>query len=137
MNKFIKTLRTHKTIIEASRYFVVGGICTVLDMAALFSITHFLKVEYIFSSVISFMMGATLNYFLCTSWIFDIRLIENRHHEFIYYLLITAFVLAVNTAMMWWFTAILGFYFMVSKIAAVFVTFGLNFSLRKYLLHTN
>ena len=137
MNNFIKKLRKSKTIVEVSRYFLVGGICTVLDMAVLFSMTYFFKVEYLFSSVISFMMGATLNYFLCTSWIFDIRLIQNRHHEFIYYLLITTFVLVVNTAIMWLFTAILGFYFMVSKMVAVFVTFGLNFSLRKYLLHTN
>lgn len=135
MKKIIQKIKENKTTTQISKYFVVGSICTLLDMAILFSLTHFFAIHYIFSSVISFTIGGTLNYFLCTSWIFDFRLIQNHHHEFFFYLLITSFVLVVNTALIWLFTAIFGLYFMISKVIAVFATFGLNFFLRKYLLH--
>jgi len=114
----------------------VGAICTLLDIAVLFVLTDFAGVNYLVSSVISFILGATLNYGLCILWIFDISRISNRLHEFGYYLLITLAVLAVNTMLMWVLTSLLGFYFVTSKLVAVIVTYVLNFSLRKALLHT-
>jgi putative flippase GtrA len=121
---------------EVAKYFVVGGVCTLVDFTGLFVLTQFFEVQYLISSALSFLMGATLNYFLCTTWIFDIRLIQNRHHEFMYYILITTAVLIVNTGLIWMFTEFLDFYFMMSKVFALAFTFCLNFSLRKYLLHS-
>jgi putative flippase GtrA len=124
------------TFIQAIKYFFVGGCCTILDFVLLYILTRYLNVNYIASSIISFMSGAVLNYILCVIWIFEIRIIEKKHHEFIYYLIITGIGLGLNTLIIWGFTELLCLYFMFSKLLASSVTYWWNFGARKYFLHT-
>ena len=65
------------------------------------------------------MSGAVINYFLCTFWIFKVRVIEKRYHEFIYYLIITGVGLGINTLIIWGVTEFMGLYFMLSKLFAI------------------
>lgn len=131
----IKIFR-NATFNEAVKYFFVGGLCTVLDFGLLYILTDFLGINYIASSILSFMSGTLLNYYLCTIWIFKIRVIKKRHHEFFYYFIITGVGLGINTLLIWSFTEFYGFYFMLSKLLATFVTYWWNFGARKYFLHT-
>jgi putative flippase GtrA len=82
------------------------------------------------------MSGTVLNYYLCTFWIFKIRVVGNRNHEFLYYAGITAIGLGINTLLIWIFTEFIGLYFMLSKLLATFITYWWNFGARKYFLHT-
>jgi putative flippase GtrA len=86
---FSKPIFKNGTITQAAKYFIVGGLCTVLDFAMLFILTHFLGFNYLVSSIISFMSGTVLNYYLCTLWIFKIRVVQKHLHEFFYYIIIT------------------------------------------------
>lgn len=124
------------TFTQAVKYFVVGGFCTLLDFTILYGLTHFLHFHYVWSSIISFMSGTILNYYLCTFWIFKIRVVENRNLELFYYFIITAVGLSINTLLIWGFTEFLSLYFMLSKALATIVTFWWNFGARKYFLHT-
>lgn len=126
----------NETFIQAAKYAVVGGFCTVLDFAILYLLTHVGGFNYLASSIISFMSGTILNYFLCTYWIFKLRVVEKRHHEFMFYAAITGIGLLINTALIWSFTEFFGLYFMLSKLLATFVTVWWNFFARKYFLHT-
>ena len=82
------------------------------------------------------MSGTVLNYFLCTNWIFKIKVVEKRSIEFMYYINITGVGLVINTGIIWSLTDFFGFYFMLSKIIAIFITYWWNFGARKYFLHT-
>lgn len=121
---------------EAFQYGIVGGICTVLDASVLYALTTAGGINYLLSSVVSFLIATVLNYLLSTKWVFAFRRVQNRYKEFTYYLIITAGVLGLNTILMWSLTDLVGLYFMFSKLITVFFTFGLNFVLRKVLLHT-
>lgn len=133
----IKFITGNETFRQATKYFVVGGFCTIIDIYLLFTLTNFFGLNYVISSIISFMSGTILNYYLCTLWIFKVRIIENRYHEFTYYLIITGIALGINTLIIWGFTEILGLYFIFSKIFATIFTYCWNFLARKYFLHTN
>jgi putative flippase GtrA len=122
--------------VQAAKYFIVGGLSTVLDFAILFIFTHFADFNYLESSIISFISGSVLNYYLCIFWIFKIRVVENRYREFFYYGIITGIGLCINLLLIWSFTEFIGFYFMFSKLLATFVTYWWNFGARKYFLHT-
>lgn len=130
------TILKNETFNQAIKYFVVGGLCTIIDISLLFILTNFLGLNYVISSMISFMSGAILNYYLCTLWIFKVRVIENRYREFTYYLIITGVALGINTLLIWGFTESLGLYFIYSKIFATVFTYCWNFWARKYFLHT-
>jgi putative flippase GtrA len=134
--KYSLSIVKNEIITQAVKYFIVGGLCTIIDFVLLFILTHFLGLHYITSSVFSFMSGNVLNYYLCTLWIFKIRTINNRYHEFIYYSIITGIGLGINTIFIWSFTEFLGLYFMISKIIATLATYWWNFGARKYFLHT-
>ncbi|MDQ6723326.1 MAG: GtrA family protein [Thermoproteota archaeon] len=136
MKKEIANIIKNETFSQAIKYSVVGGFCTVLDFAILFLLTHSLDLNYLLSSIISFTFGTILNYYLCTFWVFKIRIIEERHREFFYYAGITGVGLVINTLLIYSFTEFFNLYFMHSKIIATFVTFWWNFGARKYFLHT-
>jgi len=82
------------------------------------------------------MTGTILNYYLCTFWIFKIRIVENRTLEMFYYIIITAVGLCINTFFIWGLTELFSLYYMLSKLLATFVTYWWNFGARKYFLHT-
>lgn len=126
----------NKFFIQALKYSVVGGVCTIIDFTLLFILTKFCGLNYLVASIISFMSGSILNYFLCIGWIFKIRVVKEKYKEFIYYLIITGAGLIINTILIWSFTEFFGMYFMLSKIFSVFMTYCWNFSARKYFLHT-
>lgn len=141
MKSIIRILRNtfilkNSTFTEAFKYLFVGGLCTLLDFSLLFLMTKYLGINYITSSILSFMSGTILNYYLCTIWIFKIRVVEKRQHEFFYYLIITGIGLGINTLIIWGFTEFFALYFMLSKLLATFVTYWWNFGARKYFLHT-
>ena len=130
---YIQAILKNETFSKAAKYFLVDGFCTLLDFALLFVLTHFAGLNYVISSIISFMSGTTvLSYYLCTFWIFKLRVVENRNHDFFYYAIITAIGLGINTFLIWSFTEFIGFYFILSKLLATFVTYCWNFGARKY-----
>ena len=135
-NTIVISILRNDIVSQAAKYFVVGGLCTLLDFSLLYVFTHYLNLHYVLSSIISFMSGTILNYYLCTFWIFKIRVVENRNLELFYYVIITAIGLSINTFLIWGLTEYLLMYYMLSKVIATFVTFWWNFGARKYFLHT-
>ncbi|HUC81396.1 MAG TPA: GtrA family protein [Flavisolibacter sp.] len=140
MKKFFYSLTalllSRKTLLtEAGKYFIVGGVCTVLDFALLFVLKEYFAVHFMTASVISFMAGTLLNYYLCTFWIFKIRRVTDRRLEMMFYILITGIGLGLNSIVIWVLTSSMGYHFMLSKLAATFVTYWWNFGARKYFLH--
>ena|SRR5438128_2574500 len=128
--------RRRGVLTEAGKYFIVGGLCTVLDFALLYVLTHYGNIHFLTSSIISFMSGTILNYYLCTVWIFKVRTVNNRNLEMVYYLIITGVGLGINFLIIWWLTPLLRNNYMIAKLAATFVTYWWNFGARKYFLHT-
>jgi len=49
---------------EFFRYFLVGGFAFGCDTFTLFSLTHFLKINYLVSAPIGFLAGTVVNYVL-------------------------------------------------------------------------
>ena len=134
--KHLKLFLKNETVSQVYRYFSVAVICTLLDFALLFILTNYLGINYLISSIISFMSGTILNYLLCIQWIFKIRVIKDSRLEFIYYVIITGIGLGINTGIIWCFTELFGLYYMFSRLISLFFTFSWNFGARKYLLHT-
>ncbi len=125
----------NETLIQAVKYLFVGGACTCVDFLILYVLTECVGVYYIVSASISFLVGVVINYFMCTYWIFKKSVIKNAGLEFLFYVLISAVGLAINSGGIWLLTTYCGLYFMVSKLFATAITLIWNFCSRKYLLH--
>lgn len=125
----------NKTVTQAAKYLVVGGICTIVDMVLLYILAEYIGLFYLLAAAISFTTGVTLNYFLCTGWIFEESKIKNKGVEILMYFVISIIGLLINVVGIWLLTNFLSLHFMLSKFLATALTLIWNFCSRKYLLH--
>ena len=119
---------------EFARYLIVGGLAFVFDTFALFSLTQFLKVNYLVSAPLGFVGGTIVNYTLCRTWVFERRRIVSTPAEMTIFTLIGVVGLGANELILWFFQSKLKIYYMIGKAVSGVVVFGWNFGARKLAL---
>ncbi len=124
-----------QTVTQAAKYLVVGGTCTIIDIGLLYILTEYVGLYYLLAAALSFTTGVTLNYFLCTGWIFEKSKIKNKGVEIALYFIISIIGLLINIIVIWLLTNFFILHFMLSKIMATALTLIWNFCSRKYMLH--
>ena len=134
LEKLLIKSKQDSTLIQFFRYTFVGGIAFVVDFATLYSLTEFVKIFYLVSASIAFLLGLAVNYLLSTKWVFHNRIIENKWKEFIIFALIGILGLAANNLFIWFFTEIIQVYYLISKIFSTFLVYLWNFFARKLIL---
>jgi putative flippase GtrA len=119
---------------EFFRYFLVGGFAFVCDTSTLFSLTHFLKVNYLVSAPVGFLVGTAVNYVLSTTWVFQRRTLKNTSAELALFTLIGVVGLGLNELILWVFQSELGIYYLFAKLVSGVTVFMWNFGARKVAL---
>lgn len=139
MNKYfaIELLFTHKSnrlYIQFIRYLFAGSIAYVFDFLLLLSITEILTIHYLVSAAIAFLIGLTINYALCITWVFASRSFSSNSLEFGIFSLIGIIGLLINEVFIWFLTDIFAFHYLLSKLCATVFVLIWNFSARRYVL---
>jgi len=119
---------------EFFRYFLVGGFAFVCDTFILFSLTHYLKVNYLVSGAVGFLVGTAVNYLFCRSWVFKKRTLQNTTAEMTIFTLIGIVGLGLNELILWFFQSKLGIYYLFAKGVSGVTVFMWNFGARKLAL---
>jgi putative flippase GtrA len=119
---------------EFTRYVLVGGFAFVCDTLTLFSLTQFLKVNYLISAPVGFVVGTIVNYVLSRAWVFQRRSITNTSAELIIFTLIGVVGLGLNELILWMFQSRLGIHYMYAKVVSGVAVFVWNFGARKVAL---
>ena len=131
---FLLKKSTDKIGIQFFRYIFVGGAAFLVDFVSLYLLTDFLGVYYLTSAAIAFILGLIVNYFLSTYWVFNKRKLDNLTFEFGIFAIIGIVGLGLNELFIWFFTAELNFYYLISKILAAALILFWNFFARKFVL---
>ncbi len=126
--------KNDSTHIQLLRYAVVGGCAYSVDFGALFFLTDYLHVHYLVSAAAAFSLGLLTNYTLSVLWVFSKRSISNKQKEFLLFALIGLVGLGFNEAIMWLFTGLASFHYLVSKLFSTVFVFFWNFLARKKIL---
>jgi putative flippase GtrA len=119
---------------QLCRYTFVGAIAFVFDFISLFALTHFGGVHYLVAAGMAFIIGLSVNYALSIQWVFDKRSIGDKRLEFLIFAGIGLAGLGLNEALIWFFTEITRFHYLVSKIVSTVFVYLWNFFARKYSL---
>ncbi|HNS26245.1 MAG TPA: GtrA family protein, partial [Methanobacteriaceae archaeon] len=82
----------------------------------------------------AFILGLIVNYILSISWVFNNRKLNSSTLEFGVFSLIGMVGLGLNEVFIWFFTAEVGFYYLISKIISAIIVLFWNFFARKYVL---
>ena len=126
--------KSNKTHIQLLRYTFVGGCAYTVDFGALFLLTDYLKIHYLISAAIAFTLGLLTNYTLSILWVFSKRTVSNKQVEFLLFALIGMVGLGFNEAIMWFFTGLVHFHYLISKLISTLFFFFWNFFARKKIL---
>src|SRR3989344_8116378 len=134
MIKKILFIKTDSISIQFFRAIIVGGVASFFDFLFLYLFTDYLKIHYLISAGLSFIIGLTINYFLSKKWIFHKVNFKDGVTEFWIFCVIGIVGLLINELFIWYFTDQLHMYYMFSKVIATFLGFFWNFSARKFFL---
>lgn len=112
----------------------VGGAAFIVDFGSLYILTDIFGIYYLISAAIAFLLGLVANYLLSISWVFNKRTLDSKSMEFGIFTFIGIIGLGINEFFIWFFTAEVGFYYLISKIISTVIILFWNFFARKYIL---
>ncbi len=125
---------TDKTAIQFFRYIFVGGVAFLVDFGSLYIFTDLFGIFYLISAAVAFILGLITNYCLSISWVFNRRTLGSKTLEFSVFTIIGIVGLGLNELFIWFFTAELNLYYLISKILAAIIILFWNFFARKIAL---
>lgn len=127
---------TDNGLLQFFRYAFVGGWATVADWGVFALFNEVVKLHYLISAPIAFLMGLTVNYLLSKKFVFSGEKSEHAAStEFVVYGIIGIIGLLMTMIIMYLLTEFVGFIPMVSKIIATAIVLVWNFLARKFVLY--
>lgn len=134
INKLFKQ-RTDNIFIQMFRYVFVGGTAFIVDFFFLYFFSDICGIYYLISGVLSFIISVLVNYIMSTKWVFNQDNIENKIIEFNLFILISAIGLVFTEILLWLFTDIFGFYYLLSKVISAAIVMFWNFIARRFMFY--
>ena len=134
INKLFRE-RTDNLYLQFFRYIFVGGTAFVVDFFFLYFFSDICGIYYLISAILSFIISVLVNYLMSTKWVFNQDNIENKVLEFNLFIIISTIGLGFTEVLLYFFTDILGLYYLVSKIISAIIVLFWNFLARRYLFY--
>lgn len=134
INKLFKE-RTDNIYLQFFRYIFVGGTAFVVDFFFLYFFSDICGIYYLISAVLSFIISVLVNYIMSTKWAFNQENIENKVLEFNLFILISTIGLGFTEILLYFFTDIVGLYYLISKIISAIIVLFWNFIARRVMFY--
>jgi len=130
----ILSKKTDHRLIQLFRYGAVTLISTAIDFSVLYVLTELLSIHYLVSAIFAYCLGLIANYALSVLWVFHQKKLQSRVLEFIIFTVIGLLGMGMNELLLWVFTDVLEFYFMISRLISAVIGFIIKYALRKWIL---
>lgn len=131
---------------EILRFILTGGICTVIEYAALYMLKEWLRWGAVAATPVAFLISVVFNYLLCVKWVFpDAK--EGSRKAQLGFLITSGIGFFLNWFIMWALTALLGEdtvlltvlgfqikVYMVNKVAATCLVMVWNYFTKRWVL---
>ena len=111
---------------EILKFAFTGGVCFVIEYAALVLLKELLHIPVVAATPIAFLISVVFNYLLCVKWVFD-GAQEGSKKAQLGFLITSVMGLLLNWVIMWALTAIFG------EDALLFSLFGIE--IKVYMLN--
>ena len=119
-------------LVSFFRYNLVALIATSIDFLMLAALTELLAVWYMFSTVAAATCGAITAFLLGRYWVF-VSTERKVHTQAFRYFLVTMGSIALNSMGVYFFTEVVEFQYLISKIiTSIIVGVGYNYLLGRY-----
>jgi len=119
--------------IQFLRYTLVGMLGLSADYASLLLLTEVVDIYYLVSAAFAFLVGLVIHYIFSIKWVFSRRKLNNGSLEFITYASLGMMGLVLNEVIIWFFTEIFAFHYLISKSFYIVIYIGIFFARKKLL----
>lgn len=97
----------NKRIAEVFRFILTGGVCTLIEYAALYVLKEWLHMGAVAATPIAFLVSVVFNYVLCVRWVFSGAKEGSRKAQ-LGFLITSGVGFFLNWLIMWALTSLLG-----------------------------
>ena len=111
---------------EILKFAFTGGVCFVIEYAALILLKELLHIPVVAATPIAFLISVVFNYLLCVKWVFD-GAQEGSKKAQLGFLITSVMGLLLNWVIMWALTSLFG------EDALLFASFGIE--IKVYMLN--
>lgn len=132
-----------KTILEISRFLIVGVVSFIIDLGLLVVFQEFVfkavKNGVLFSTALSFSISLIVHYFLAVFWVFrNHKVVSSVEHAVASSLFIATNVvgLGINELVMWVGVSILSYHYIFIKLVSTAVVMFWNYACQKLVIFT-
>lgn len=112
------------------RYAVVGGTGAIVDLGALYILTEFFHLYYLWSTTLSFIVSALLNFYFNRRWTFKSS--GNTKKQLLIFSFVATSGVVLNGFIMYILVDWLKIYYMLAKVFSVGIVTIWNFLWNKY-----
>lgn len=116
------------------KFALVGTIAFLIDYGFMIFLTELFGVPFLISTTVSFVLSVIFNYFASMRFVFERKDDMSRKREFIIFVALSAFGLALNDLFMWLTVDFLYMDYRIAKILVTMLVSVYNFVSRKLLL---
>lgn len=92
---------------EILRFILTGGVCTLIEYAALYVLKEWLLLSAVVATPIAFLVSVVFNYLLCVKWVFPAAKEGSRRAQ-LGFLITSGIGFFLNWFIMWALTALFG-----------------------------
>ncbi len=116
------------------RYVAAGLTGAGTQIGLLYIFTDLVKIWYIYSSIIAFIVAIIVSFLLQKFWTFKDRTTQQIHHQAIKYLATAITGLIVNTVLMYLFVDLIGIWYILAQIIIGAIIMVFNFLMYKFVV---
>ena len=120
------------TIKEVVKFGIVGMINTLIHITILFVLVEFFSVWYIAASFIAFIVAVTNSFIFNTTWTFRKNIRDKTARKYTRFFTVSSIAAVSNIFFLYFFTEMVGFYYLFSQVIAIALTLAINFMGNKY-----
>ena len=139
--------RNHDRMKEVIRFVITGGVCFLIEFAALVALRDGAGLDTLIATPIAFLISVIVNYLMCVGWVFD-GAGKQGNAQRAGFLVTSAVGLGLNELLMLLFRAIFGedtpvltvfgftvTMYMVNKVMATVIVMVWNYFTKKWILN--
>jgi len=129
MKKILRRIPYFNKIELMFDYALVSLIATIIDVAVLYSLTDFLKINYLISATIGYCCGLIIAFYLQKKYTFK-EVTAKIKFQFFKFAIISLIGLLINLVILKLFVSI-GLWYIFAKIISIIIVFFWNFFVNK------
>ena len=123
----------NKRFAEVIRFILTGGVCTLIEYAALYMLKEWLHMGAVAATPIAFLISVVFNYVLCVRWVFSGAKEGSRKAQ-LGFLITSGMGFGLNELLMWLFTGVMSIHYMIAKVASTLLVMIWNYFTKRYVL---